>query len=202
MKTTLYYWKQPEDNHFTGKDFSEPGHAGELQLRPDERILWASAPGSVVLRWGGLVLWGVSAMALVGTHWVYTTSYEPGDPNGIISLLVILSILAAGCFAAPLVGRLLLKRTKYFITTKRVVIDRLWNDSRLELDGETLTKAHLRVVGRLWQPCGKWDVCIFKEVPGYYSKDPARYVDLEFLSVDQVREVEEALSKMEIPATP
>ena len=141
-------------------------------------------------------------MALVGTHWAYTTSYEPGDPNGIISLLVILSVLAASCFAAPIVGRLLLKRTKYFITTKRVVIDRLWNDSRLELDGETLTKAHLRVVGRLWQPCGKWDVCIFKEVPGYYSKDPARYVDLEFLSVDQVREVEEALSKMEIPATP
>ena len=202
MKTTLYYWKQPEDNHFTGKDFTEPGRAGKLQLRPDERILWASAPGSVVLRWGGLVLWGVSAMALVGAHWAYTTSYEPGDPNGIISLLVILSVLAAGCFAAPIVGRLLLKRTKYFITTKRVVIDRLWNDSRLELDGETLTKAHLRVVGRLWQPCGKWDVRIFKEVPGYYSKDPARYVDLEFLSREQIRQVEDALSQMEIPATP
>ena len=199
MKVTRYFWKHPDDNHFSFEFSTEPGRAGELQLRPDERLLWASAPGSVVLRWGGLVLWVVSAMALVGAHWVYSTSYEPGDPNEIVLLLIILSALAAGCFAAPFVGHRLLKRTKYFITTKRVVIDRLWNNSRAELDGTTLTKARLRVVGRLWQPCGKWDVCIFKGAPGYYSKDPARYVDLEFLSKDQVREVEEALSQMEIP---
>lgn len=200
MKTLCFFWEQPNDNHFSQKESSEPGHTGELQLQPDERLLWSSSPSPIVFRWGGIVLWGVCLILLIGAFWVFQTSYEPGDPNGIAILLVILCVSAIICFSAPFVGRWMLKRTRYFITTKRLVIDRLWNNHRLVLDGMTLTKTHLRIVGRLWQPCKKWDICVFREVPGYYSKDPARYVDLEFLSREQVHQVEEAFSQMEIPS--
>ena len=170
------------------------------ELRPDERVTWIGNPiaGLYVRRYVPTYLFGIAwlGFAIYVMAGVSTAASRRGERAVVPSLMVAgaSTLLAVGVLGVPLLAWRKAKRTCYALTNQRAIIfePHWWRGAEVH----ALEPADLSALrGNVRFANGRGDL-IFDQVEHVQSDDHTVILDRGFLSIENVKRVEEAVREM------
>lgn len=169
-------------------------------LRPDEGVTWIGRPiaGLYVRRYVPLYLFGIAwfGLAIYVMAGMSTATSRRGERAVVPSLMVAgaSSLLAVGVLGVPLLAWRKAKRTCYALTNQRAIIfDPYWWSGAEVHAFEPADLISMR--GNVRFANGRGDL-VFDQVEHVQSDDHTVILDRGFLSIENVKRVEEAVREM------